>query len=104
MQTRSSLTLFTRDRKNSFACLLHLGAQGLVRKVTALRSLPFSEPLTRSFGLNLIRLAAESMSKFVAHSEVEKLVKGDTPPLQQLQLSLRLGHKQGFFDKCLTPF
>ena len=52
---------------------------GAALKFTALGSLPFSEPLTSSFGLHLIRLAAESMSKFVTDSEVEKLVKGDIP-------------------------
>jgi hypothetical protein len=73
-------------------------------KFTAHRPLPFSEPLTQSFGFNLIRLAAESMPKFVADGEVQKLVKGNMPLVQQLKLSLRIGHKQGFFNECLTPF
>src|SRR5215475_12948526 len=82
----------------------YTGAQGLVSKVTALKSLPFSEPLTQSFRLNLIRLTAESMPKFVAHGEVEELVKGDMPLVQQLELSPRFGHQQDFFDKRLAPF
>jgi hypothetical protein len=50
-------------------------------KFTALGSLPFSEPLTRSFGLHLVRLAAERVPKFVTDREGEKLVKGDIPLL-----------------------
>src|SRR2546423_6201313 len=72
-------------------------------QVSAHRPLPFSEPLTQSFGFNFIRLPAESMPEFVADGEIQELVKRNMPLVQQLKSSLRIAYKQRFFNECLMP-
>jgi len=76
--------------------LSNLGEQIVILFRTAVACQVLSQPLAKAFCFALVRLVAEGMSQFVADCESQELVKRNTPSCEQLELSLRLKHDQGF--------
>jgi len=66
--------------------------------------LPIPKPLAELVRSPLIRVIAKSVSEFVAHGKIEKLIKANSPLRDQLHQPSWLRDKQNVFEKRLTTF